>query len=248
MKLTTREKVLLGILAAVGLLALFYFTLFKPQMERVAILVAQDAVLKQEVQYIKSELLQENNLDKEIDTLFSKLQEKTVKFYPALLEEKIVLTLDELIKKSGITCNSNNFTDAAVTELSKAPADIGVKEEFILRSMMDDYKTTIGNDPDSEVNSGSNNDDKSTSRVESQEISLDYKGTYNQLTAFIKGLEALERTNFIKSITFISEGNGQITGNIRIEFVSIPKVPDQDKVYFEWPFNRQYGKDNPFIR
>lgn len=260
MKLTKREKILLGILGVIVFLALDYLLLFKPQFERMKDLIDKQKSITIEVKKVKQEISAMDDLQKSLDEVNKEIEDKTRSFYPKIVQEKIIVILDELFKNAEMRSDANSFSVIQLSHVHEYKET--VDDPFPAQELVEEYTSTVSNESKREVegkkdssrtdkkeDSGQKESKKieeDTNLAENISVSIQFSTSYNQLMAFIKELESLNRTIVIKSITVTSQDNNNLKGNIHVDFYALPKIHKQDKEYFEWPYSNNYGTDNPF--
>jgi|GEM_PF-5616707 len=260
MKLTAREKAMLILLAVISGLLAIYYLLWEPQMLEIQSLeeekAAYEVQLSQNQKFISSF---GDESQTEYLELKGKIEEKTKKFFPVISEEKIIMLLDGLFADTGIQVKAMNFSDNQVTSLQPKTAS-EAEEISTLRELVIQYYETLNQ----MLGSGEDEkqpepkEDQGTDReiaLESMSVTFQYSASFNQLMDFIRSVEELNRAIVFDEL-IISQalteddqpGEGQIlTGTISMTFYAIPKITDQDADYADWPIDRQYGTDNPFL-
>ncbi|NJD01351.1 MAG: hypothetical protein FIA99_01840 [Ruminiclostridium sp.] len=259
MKISNREKVLLGILAAIALLAISYYVIFKPQLEKIDKFTQESAELKLQVQKTETEIASIPLLETMITELEKSLEEKTEKFYPEILQDRIIIIIDDLIKKAQVDSPSSAYSQIAIAQIQKT--SIFQPKKFPAKELVDEYIASKGGQDQEkpEGNSQAADQTKSSGKaagteaqpadVQSISVTLQFEGSYDQAIRLIKEVEALKRTIVIPDLALVyGAENNLLTGSIRINFYALPKISVQDGKYLEWPYNNKYGKTNPFIK
>ncbi len=253
MKITAREKILLWVLCITALFALSYFFLIKPQLARIEALAMQQATLRVEVEKVNAELAPGNKLDADLKAIDAKIEDKTKRFYPEILQDRIVVILNDLINKSQLKQDTIGFNRLTIASVRiNAPAEI---KDYPVRDIAEQYKNPAAGQSDSAAPAQSTNagtaqqqEAGDVNKVESLSATLKFEGTYEQMMNLIKMIEALDRTVVVNNLLADVNEQDLLTGSIQIDFYALPKVHDQDKQYFEWPFNNPYGRMNPFVQ
>ena len=266
MKISNREKIMLGILGVI-LIAIGYYNF-----------VYKDVVLK--VQGKEEEYLQiEERYNKAIETinlreskksdvkiLKNKIDNMSVNFYPIISEEHLILELDNLLK--------NNNLEASIEFENIKSEDIEIEQnenvdlsESSLQNIADEYMEIESNTETSEreekadldnLNNDENsiNEESSVNNESNENISKDkvhqlrckisFSGTYENLMNFLKEINENSNKMIVNSINLGEESIEEIRGNMEIEIYAIPKINDEVNEYLKWDFSNEYGKYVPF--
>lgn len=148
------------------------------------------------------------------------------------------------------------------TLLKEYKALRGQKQDNSTEENAEDKKTTDDNNKDSK---------KVVPEAEKMSITIAYEGTYENVMKFIDEIKAFDKRIIIKDISLgtasstdnnnddndniinnyvvndsYTENNGEVSGNIVLEFYAVPKFADEEDDYLKWEFNNDYGKQNPF--
>lgn len=228
MKLTKREAFLLKLVSFVALLALSYYFIIAPQLERLAETEQNLALKSSEVETIESEIQSLPLLEEEIASLQEEIRVSTKTFYPELRQKKLIVILDEQLKQSGTAADSLTFSQVNSEESTE---DLGTDNEQT--------------EENSYVNS---NGEPVKTVLQSISIQVPFTGSYEQIIDLIRRLEDMNRTFVINSLQLSQGTDGTISGTINLDFYSLKKLfPDpQDEDYLSWPYNTPKGIDNPF--
>lgn len=265
MKISNREKIMLIVLLLAALFMGYYKFVYSGKVERIAQLQNEKEKNQKEIEKLKDNVKKQKELEKEIKVTNAKIFESTYEFFPVLNEEKIIVILDDMIKRVGIANSSISLSESGIEEISLENAKDNT-EEFIPKELIGEYNIidnneTNGNESNKNTQKLKKNIKKSkkvSSAVEKMTVGFDFKGSYKQVLDFVDGITEYNKKILIKSINFsAAEGNGvtegenvssTISGNMIIEFYALPKfLPEEgDTEYLKWDFDREYGKINPF--
>ena len=211
MKLTKREAFLLKLVSFVALLALSYYFIIAPQLERLAATELNLALKSAEVEAIESEIQSLPLLEEEIASLQEEIRVSTKTFYPELRQKKLIVILDEQLKQSGTAADSLTFSQVNSEESTE---DLGTDNEQT---------------ENSDVNS---NGEPVKTVLQSISIQVPFTGSYEQIIDLIRRLEDMNRTFVINSLQLSQGTDGTISGTINLDFYSLKKLfPDpQDEI------------------
>ncbi len=254
MKLTKREKIMLSILGILAIFAVSYFFLFKPKIDEITLLINEAATYSAKIQQIKNELTDANGIDNEYAKLDKSTAEKTVAFYPVILQDKLIVVVNDIINRTSIKSNSISFSDITIRTVRS-----GTDEEevvFPAKQLVDQYfgisspvkgKNLTDKAKTAEINEKSQDGSQEpVDLVGCISVKIEYGGNYKQITDFINAVENLKRNVLLSDMEMEMDQNGLLKGTLILDFYSLPKIHEQDQEYFKWTFNGSYGTDNPF--
>lgn len=116
MKLNPREKLMLGLLLAAGILFLSYNYVISPQLVRIEDLTLELLTKESEAARIQTELASIDRIQQDIQDLTAKIHEKTEPFYPKILQRRIILLLDEVFEDAEVFADSMGFSTIETRE------------------------------------------------------------------------------------------------------------------------------------
>lgn len=240
MKLNKREKILVSLLAVILIIGVYYKFVFTVQREKLATLTKQKAEYDKKLSDINRQISLKKQIETDIKVLNSKISDQTIRLFPAIKEEQLIVYMDGLLAKSNIICNAIAFSDIQVKGVDGNRSQGSGGKKVPLQDLVDEYKGT----PKSNQNANKN-DNKQSEPAESSTIGISFKGTYASVIEFIKSIEGYDKKIVIPNIQLSQDATG-VTGATTLEFYAVPKISDEDKDFFKWEFNNVYGKVNPF--
>lgn len=250
MKISKREKFLLGLLVAVFITVVYYQFVFKLQVEKInERKIERDKKLAEFNEAVKTI----NNLDVtrlNFKVLNSNILDKSKSFYPVLLQEKIILELDKLLQSSGVEGNIS-FSPVEVSPVEQFIATEVTKEESSLKSIVDEYKGLANGKSTSEDASNNSEEnekaeDSSDITAEQFKIAISFTSSYEGLKRFLDLVEDYNRNIAITNISITPTSSSNVSGTMNLEFYSVPKIGNEDMEYLKWTLENTYGKDIPF--
>ncbi|MCY6484583.1 hypothetical protein OW763_09545 [Clostridium aestuarii] len=260
MKVSNREKLMLMILLLVALFAGYYKFVYSVNVSKVNELKDKNEKNKNEIQKLNNNIVIQKNLEKDIKITNAKIYESTNELFPEINEEKIIIILDEMMKKTGVKCSSISFSKSSFEEISpKAQSDN--KKSSKLKELVSQYKAVEEDkniqenkefNDKKEVKSDKDKSEQVSSEVEKMTLGLNFEANYDQVIKFIDETTKFNKRIIISSLSFTTTENeeeilSEITGNMILEFYAVPKFSNEaDKEYLKWDFSRNYGKINPF--
>ena len=143
MKVSKKEKFLLGILLTILISVVYYQFIYTSQVENLN--TKKQELVEIENKYNETMQVISNleNKKSQIKVINSNISEKSAMFYPTLLQEKIILEIDTLITASGLKANiSFSPIEVAIIETLSAPEV--KKQDSSLQAIADDYNNKDG--------------------------------------------------------------------------------------------------------
>ena len=77
------------------------------------------------------------------------------------------------------------------------------------------------------------------------EVTLNVKGTYNELISFIGQVENYNKKIVINNINITGAQGSNVTGTIILDFYGVPKLNNKDD--FKWDYKAPSGNANPYV-
>lgn len=250
MKLNAREKIMLIVLGAAAVVALSFFLLIRPQLDRAEELRVQQDNLREQIETMEREILRGEGIREGIQELNQKIEEMTVVFYPEILMDRIIVLLDEIVRNTEIVNPGMTFARPEI-ETVRMAAEAPEEVPFALQDLAVRYRELLPRE-DQEIAAEENilpasDLPEHLRSLEAIVIQLNLEGTYEQMIAFMSEIENLERSILITNLVAVSNEEGELVIVMELVMYAIPKVHDQDPEFYEWPFEDVYGKDNPFL-
>lgn len=213
---------------------------------------------KAEVKRVKVEISKNSPVYKEFKIINAKIKSMTKPLFPSINQEKIIVILDKMIKKSNIEGNSITFSDTYVSEIDMKKQE-EKKNDYLIKNLSEEYKgkKKVKND---EANNEEQKDKKEDQKeTEKMTATISYKGKYKDLIVFLEQIENYDKKILVNNISIskskennideegIVSDKNSITGSIVLDFYAVAKIHEQDEEYLKWEFDNGYGKDNPFV-
>ncbi|GKU26425.1 hypothetical protein CFOLD11_32520 [Clostridium folliculivorans] len=260
MKISEREKYLLGILLAVLVVVGYYEFVYTKQIKKIDGLKTQKIGVESKYNEIMSTINTMDSKKENLKILNAKIEDKSKNIYPELIQEKLILEIDELLKSSNLKGNIN-FSKLQVQGIESNKSSYQPLPNSSLQSLADQY-----NNENSKNNSASSSNQASSSGQISQQtgndgqtkdvsagntaqqikVTLSFKGTYSNLSSFIKNVEVRDKRIVLSNLSMAQSNQKEISGSLTMEFYAVPKIGDEDSNYSNWLLNNKYGKGSPF--
>ena len=248
MKISNREKYLLGILVAALIILGYYQLVYLNQTSRLNKLKNEKAEIEQKYNTIMTTVNQLDSKQESVKILTSKVVDKSKNLYPDTVQEKLILEIDQLLKDSKVKANIN-FSDFTVKAIETKEGSKESKAENSLKPFVNQYKgiNTNNNDTNQSITKGNNETTGKNEalNINQVKVTLNYKASYEALTDLIKRIEEHDKKIVLSNLTINGSGS-ELSGSLMLEFYGVPKIDDEDDEYFKWTLSNQYGKSNPY--
>ncbi|SHJ71298.1 type IV pilus assembly protein PilO [Clostridium cavendishii DSM 21758] len=250
MKVNNREKVLLIVLSVIVICFLYYKFVFMKQRVKVNDLLSQKIALEDDYKHLKEKVESLSKYETDVKIANAKIMDKSLKFYPVVMQEKLILEIDKLLKDSNVKGNLS-FSEATVNDVEDRAKGDGKnksnnsntqKQGEDLGKLANAYKNKA------DENKKPKNDDKNAKpvSVEQMKTTLSFKGTYENVAKFLELVNNYEKIIALSSLSVANSGPSQVSGTITLEYYAIPKLSDEEAEYMKWTETGNYGKANPF--
>lgn len=249
MKLNKREKILLSVLGIMLLIGGYYKFVFAPQREKLNSLIQQKEEYNKKLQDVNRQIALKSKIETDTKVLNSKLQDMTLRLFPAIKQENFIVIIDKLLNEANLRGISLSFSDIKAVPVESVKDEEKNDKTSSLKNIVDEYNgVPVKKEDNKKTDNNSNNkkDDKDKPSAENISLNISFKGPYKNLMQFIKSIEVYNK-NIVASNLQISQGGTEgVTGSMQLEFYAIPKISDEDKDFFKWELKNAYGKENPF--
>jgi len=141
MKLSKREKYLLSVLALILFLFGYYNFVLKKQIAKINALKEQETTLEAKTASIKNQNKAYKAKEEEYKILNSKILSKSEKLFPVIMQEKIIVNLDTLLKDSKLDGYSIKFTEPKLQSLQETPKENKESEQDPLKALAGQYNS-----------------------------------------------------------------------------------------------------------
>ncbi|KGG81445.1 hypothetical protein Y919_00340 [Caloranaerobacter azorensis H53214] len=248
MKLSKREKYLLLILFFTILIAMYYKLVINGQLEKINNLEQTAKIYRAKVKSVKKELESEANQDIEYKILNEKIVNLSSMLLPEMFQEKIIISIDEMIKKSNINGNILSFNGPNIDTINRE-VENKENDEYLMKKLVEDYynlNEKVNKNTENKNESTKTDDKANESKIEKMSLDIFYTGRYENLIKFIDLIQNYDKKLLIKNLNIIRNSNNEISGNIKIDFFAVPLLNLVYDDFTVWNFEENYGKQNPF--
>ncbi|MFZ5966248.1 MAG: hypothetical protein ACOYVK_03645 [Bacillota bacterium] len=255
-RLTKREKILLSVLVGTSLIFGYYRYILSPDLSKVAELNARLEETRTKYNQVLIDISPQNKVHEEYKILNNKAMLLSQRLFPEMIQEKIILVLDGMLKDAGLKSKSISFSEKFIGAVPSASSNADAKG-YYLKDLAEQYHgsspvtpaVSDGNNTEAVNTEQSANNQEDTSKYHLEEMSatLQFEGTYQNLMDFIVKIEDYDKEILIRSVNIANkEDTSMVAGNIILDFYSVEKLHKEDDSFLDWDIQNIYGKDNPF--
>ena len=241
MKLNNSEKNLMLVLIAMLFAFGYYKLIYVSEHTSAVSLRNEKKVYQDKLENMKVEIALSNKRTKDIKVINSKLQEKIQNIYPVIQQEKLIVELDDILKKSNV---DGSLSFSVSTQVGDATSKVSNTTTTSAKALPDLQAIM------KQYNAITNTKAVDTTNIKGSkqymQSNVTFKGTYDSVMLFIKNIEGHQKKIMISNFNISGPSASNITGTATLEFYAIPKLAGMDDDYLKWNYNNSYGKQNPF--
>lgn len=253
MKVSKREKLILILLAFIGIGVVYYQLIYTKQVAKLKEIEAEESEVNNTYMSMLSKV---NSVEKDkssIKIFREGIGAKSMYLYPKLYQDKIILELNNLLNDSGIKGNIS-FSEVAVQTVAEyfAAGEEEVQQPS-LQQPRDEINELKGNEVKGEESTSKEEETSGEPQiqeellVEQMKVTIAFSGTYKNTVKFLELVSDYARLVAVPDITLAASGEDKVSGALSLEFYSIPKISEEDAEYLKWEIFNSYGKENPFL-
>ena len=254
MRLSKREKILVILLALFLVAVAYYELVFLNQRKKLTALREEKETLESTYNSMTKSIGTMAENETKIKISRDSIEAKSMKLYPNIYQDKIIIEINDLLSEAGIKGNLS-FSEVEVSPVAKY---FGVEGESSKETVGEpSLKESVEEIRDLDKENKVETKEKKTESkgegtkteellVDQMQVTVDFSGAYEDTTKFIKLVSDYARLVAVPNITLVATGDDNVAGTLNLEFYSIPKFTDEDKKYLDWTLDNTYGKANPF--
>lgn len=259
MKVSKREKILLGVLVLIIICTAYYKLVYERQYAKLQEVKQEESELNKKYNEMLSNINTITKNKSQIKILKDSIGSKSMLLYPKIYQDRIIIELNKLLNEAGIK-GSLTFSEVTVSpidayfsevvEAKEQPSLEQVVEESSKEKTKEDVEEKLEETKDLGEDQATKRDEGESTgnKVEQMKVSVSFNGTYKNVAKFVKLISEYERILAMPNINITDSGNDEVSGTLDLEFYSIPKInPYEDSKYLKWTFDEEYGKENPFL-
>lgn len=259
MKVSKREKFLLGVLVLIIICTAYYKLVYERQYAKLQEIKQEESELNKKYNEMLSNINTMTKNKSDIKILKDSIGSKSMLLYPKIYQDRIIIELNKLLNDAGIK-GSLTFSEVTVSPIEAYFSEVAdTKEQPSLEQVVEESnkektkedveeKLEETKDLGEEQATKSDKGESTGNKVEQMKVSVSFNGTYKNVAKFVKLISEYERILAMPNINITASGNDEVSGTLDLEFYSIPKInPYEDSKYLKWTFDEEYGKENPFL-
>ncbi len=259
MKVSKREKFLLGVLVLIIICTAYYKLVYERQYAKLQEIKQEESELNKKYNEMLSNINTITKNKSDIKILKDSIGSKSMLLYPKIYQDRIIIELNKLLNDAGIK-GSLTFSEVTVSPIEAYFSEVAdTKEQPSLEQVVEESnkektkedveeKLEETKDLGEEQATKSDKGESTGNKVEQMKVSVSFNGTYKNVAKFVKLISEYERILAMPNINITASGNDEVSGTLDLEFYSIPKInPYEDSKYLKWTFDEEYGKENPFL-
>jgi len=256
MKVTKREQMLVGALLLVLLGYCFYQFILIKQNQQITKLKASRDTYSQKWEQVKAKIASKDNENEQYTMLNSKILSKTDMLFPSIQQEEIIVILDKMIKYSNVQADVLGFSE--VTGENITTADASKTANTVVNStnasneldkLVSDFNgTSIKNSTSVNTNTSNTSTNTDNSKIVGaykMEVTINFKGVYDELTSFIGQVENYNQKIAINNINVTGAQGSNVSGTIVLDFYGVPRLNNKDD--FKWDYKAPSGNESPYL-
>ena len=242
MKLSSREKTLLIILAVIVFGFFYYKFIFVPQSNQLKEAKQKLSELRQISQDIENYNDPQGAIKKQYDEMQQNITAAAERYFPDIIQERIIRITDELLKVSALNGKVLEFS-----KISDEAVLVKTEKSNLQQSKKNTLQTMV-NRLESEKAPSNQAVTSGSVVVETMQELVEYSdASYFQIVEFMKAVETFQKEIVIESVKISSSESGNLQGSINLHFYGIPKMfTDKDSWYLNWDIFDVYGRTNPY--
>lgn len=244
MKLSKRERVLIGVLIIV-LLIYAGSKLFAPSnLFDLESSKTEHNQKKDIYNNMSNNILLKNKFEEDLHTLSNEINDLNV--ISDLSQEKVIVFLNNYFADYNIDANNITFTDEVVVPMNQQIAS-EVRVKSSLENIMDDIngisKQVIENTSDTNIS-----DQQSSLSTRTISVNVVFQSTYSHMLKFIDAIQNNYVDIAITNINTVTSESDNLQGTMTLNFYEVPKPYGYVEENDEWIWRDlvKSGKSNPF--
>ena len=187
--------------------------------------------------------------------LNAKIFNKTDKLFPSIEQEEIIVVLDKMIKDSNLQADVLGFSEVSSenTTVDTSKTANNADKSKIATNELDKLVSDFNGNSKKDATSEKTNTSKASTNTNNSKIigaykmqvTLNFKGMYDELISFIEQVENYDKKIIINNINLTGAEGSDVSGTLILEFYGVPKLNDNDD--FKWDYKKPSGNGNPFV-
>ena len=196
----------------------------------------------------KAKIASKNKRAEQYKVLNTKISNETDMLFPSIEQEKIIVILDKMIKDSNLQADVLDFSEVS-SENTPVDTSEAAKNEDKNKNVTNELDKLVGDfNGNSKKDANSEKTNTNTSKIigaHKMEVTVNFKGVYDELISFIEKVEGYDKKIIINNINLTGAEGSDVSGDIILEFYGVPKLNNNDD--FKWDYKEPRGIENPFV-
>lgn len=216
MKLSKREKILLGLLIASIIVFGVYKFIYNPIVNRITVLKEELKESESKEKTVSELLINELKIKEQLNILSEKI-ENNKNIYVELKQEQIIVLLKDLLSRSNMNAYTLSFT---------VPEDVILLETIIendlsdINTLLSDVTKKINIIKGISINNKEDNESNKEIKYQKMLVTIQFESTYNSFISFINSIENNREKILVNNIN-VSKDEDILSGTIILEFNAI---------------------------
>jgi|GEM_PF-3138352 len=249
--MSSREKFLIGLLAAIAILLGGYKLLIEPAYAGLSATKDAYTAILTEQQTAQNNIARAATIDEENSSLKDTIDAASAIFFPEFENDKIHLFFTELASDARITYSSFTMTSPVAAQISGTSGfgesiTYPAKEAATGINALENGEPLPTATPAPTTDASAADNQLPKDMIEMMSVTLQYEGTYAQTLTFLTSINNCGRTARIASVNMLQNGqDGLLTVNITVDCFGVKKVTDD--VLSDDTLSSPQGKTDPFL-
>lgn len=231
MKISSREKNLLVLLAAVLVGYLFFSFVYMPQSEKIQSLKQSQQDKQTEYEQKRTIIDSENSVDSNIASTKKKLFTVAKTYFGNVDQEDIIVILNNFAQKANLDIKSVKFMEPVNTSLSELGVEtVQQQSDTSSQDSANQVQSeTPANEADAEVSSQDNTPQEqgeatASDNITTRSVDIDFEAGYDNLMDYLIEVENYDKYISISSMNLNSSDEIPLSGTISMNFYCIDSV------------------------
>lgn len=240
--MSSRERFLVILLAAVVILLGGFKLLVEPEIGRLGKAMADNAAANADWVAAQNSGTMADSLSSENDKLKTRASDAAAAFFPELEHDNLQVFFRDIAQKSGVTIQVYNVSGPIPSQIGvvlSQDSDITYPAKEAAAGILDEKRA--GKKP---VNPGAGKGGSAADVVEMATVSLQFTSGYQQMLDFLKALRDSGRVLRVSSLTVSGAGGGSVHTGVTVECYGVKKLSADS--FSDDTLGIPAGKANPF--
>jgi type IV pilus assembly protein PilO len=255
MRISKREKILLGLLLFAVFIYLFYNFVHLRNEEKIAELETELELKNSQVETLMASINNEEDLNSQFKELNFEISDMSKSYLPDLDQEKLILFIDEKLSEYEIETTNISFNNESIINFTKKVQEDNSQYRYRLEELRDIYYD-VQKVENPEEESTEEDETLKEASAENFKFNINFSADYYNLLDFINDLQnnQFEVTLSNMTLTLVEDAaienidniENLMSGTMMMDIYSIPKLHEHDYMNWVWTDYIDSGRSNPF--